>query len=105
MVIDEDGDNADRSEPWPGSDGVLWCEDSLGGLEIKYIRADKMAEMMIIELDYYDAGLLGDYGGGNVDWWQNYMRDELKRAHEFYQSQVFAAYPSAPEGDGDSAHA
>jgi hypothetical protein len=43
MVIDEDGDNADRSEPWPGSDGVLWCEDSLGGLEIKYIRADKVA--------------------------------------------------------------
>jgi hypothetical protein len=43
LVIDEDGDNADRSEAWPGADGVSWCEDSIGGLQIKYIRADKVA--------------------------------------------------------------
>lgn len=45
-------------------------------------------------LDAYDAGLLGDYGGGNVEWWQDYIRSELGRAHEFYQSQVSAS--SAP---------
>jgi len=39
-------------------------------------------------LDAYDAGLLGDGGGGDVDWWQNYIRDELERAHEFYSDQV-----------------
>lgn len=32
----------------------------------------------------YDAGLLSDYGGGNVGWWQDYIRAELERAHEFY---------------------
>ncbi len=39
-------------------------------------------------LDYYDAGLLNNYGGGNVDWWFDYIREELGRAHAFYQSQV-----------------
>lgn len=41
-------------------------------------------------LDRYDAGLLNDFGGGDVDWWQDYIRAELERAHEFYQSQVYA---------------
>jgi hypothetical protein len=39
-------------------------------------------------LDAYDAGLLNDFGGGDVHWWQDYIRDELARAHEFYQSQM-----------------
>lgn len=39
-------------------------------------------------LDYYDAGLLNDYGGGNVEWWQDYIRSVLGAAHDFYQSQV-----------------
>lgn len=43
-----------------------------------------------IELDCYDAGLLSDYGGGNVEWWWDYLRAELGRAHSFYQSQVAA---------------
>lgn len=41
-----------------------------------------------VSLDYYDAGLLNDFGGGDVDWWQDYIRAELARAHDFYQSQV-----------------
>ena len=36
----------------------------------------------------YDAGLLSDYGGGNVDWWQDYLRAQLGAAHDFYQAQV-----------------
>lgn len=36
----------------------------------------------------YDAGLLSDYGGGNVEWWQDYIRAELARAHDFYESQL-----------------
>ena len=44
-------------------------------------------------LDQYDAGLLNDFGGGNVEWWQDYIRAELGRAHDFYQSQVAAPQP------------
>lgn len=46
--------------------------------------------MATMTLDYYDAGLLGDGGGGDVSWWQDYIRSELERAHEFYQSQIDA---------------
>lgn len=49
------------------------------------------------DLATYDAGLLGDYGGGNVEWWQDYLRSELATAHEFYQLQVMAsAAPALP---------
>jgi hypothetical protein len=40
-----------------------------------------------IHLDTYDAGLLPSYDG-NFEWWQDYVRSELARAHDFYQSQV-----------------
>lgn len=36
----------------------------------------------------YDAGLLNDWGGGNVDWWQDYLRAEIGRANDFWRSQV-----------------
>ena len=41
-----------------------------------------------VSLEEYDAGLLSDYGGGNVEWWQDYIRSELSRAYEHYQSQL-----------------
>lgn len=41
-----------------------------------------------INLDRYDAVNLNDFGGGNVGWWQDYIRSELARAHDFYQSQL-----------------
>lgn len=37
-------------------------------------------------MDRYDAGLLNDWGGGNVDWWWDYIRSELDAAHHFYES-------------------
>lgn len=43
------------------------------------------------KLDTYDSGLLNDWGGGNVGWWQDYIRAELGRAHEFYAAQIEAA--------------
>ncbi|MEL6095865.1 hypothetical protein AAGG42_08240 [Stenotrophomonas maltophilia] len=43
-----------------------------------------------LQLDRYDAGLLGNGGGGDVNWWQDYIRAELDRAHEFYQEQADA---------------
>lgn len=50
-------------------------------------------------LDAYDAGLLNDFGGGDVEWWQDYIRAELGRAHDFYASQTAAA-PKAPMAEG-----
>lgn len=49
---------------------------------------EKAKARMGVVLDAYDAGLLGDGGGGDVDWWQDYIRAELQRAHEFYSDQV-----------------
>ena len=46
------------------------------------------------ELEPYDAGLLNDFGGGNVEWWQDYIRAELGRAHDFYQSQITTPQPA-----------
>lgn len=36
----------------------------------------------------YDAGLLSDFGGGNVHWWQDYIRAELSRSHDFYAAEI-----------------
>jgi len=53
-------------------------------------------------LDAYDAGLLSDYGGGDVDWWWRYIREELSRAHEFYAIQFAALSTPEPQtGDRD----
>lgn len=46
----------------------------------------------------YDAGLLNDFGGGNVEWWQDYIRAELGRAHDFYAEQ-FAATTRTSEAE------
>ena len=32
--------------------------------------------------DDYDAGLLNDYGGGDVDWWHGYLRSVIDSANE-----------------------
>jgi len=37
----------------------------------------------------YDAGLLNDYGGGDVEWWQDYLRAELGRANDYWR-EVYA---------------
>ena len=36
----------------------------------------------------YDAGLLNDFGGGDVNWWQDYLRAELERSHDFYTDRI-----------------
>ena len=38
----------------------------------------------------YDAGLLNDFGGGDVDWWQDYLRAEIGRANDFWRVQAEA---------------
>jgi hypothetical protein len=41
-----------------------------------------------VALEEYDAGILGCAGGGDVSWWQDYIRSELGSAYEYYQSQI-----------------
>lgn len=55
--------------------------------------AAPQAAPIVDQLDQYDAGLLNDFGGGNVEWWQDYIRAELGRAYEHYQSQMPVAAP------------
>ena len=50
--------------------------------------ADELSPREAPELDEYDAGLLASAGGGDVEWWLDYLRAELGRAYEFYQSQL-----------------
>ena len=41
----------------------------------------------------YDAGYLNDYGGGNVGWWQDYIRYEIGKCNDYWRSQL----PDKPE--------
>ncbi len=36
----------------------------------------------IVEFNEYDSGLLNDFGGGQVDWWWDYIRTEVWKANE-----------------------
>lgn len=39
----------------------------------------------------YDAGLLNDFGGGDVGWWQDYLRAEIGRANDYWREQYATA--------------
>jgi hypothetical protein len=56
-----------------------------------------------LALEEYDAGLLSNYGGGNVEWWQDYIRAELGRAYEHYQSQTTPPLPVQEQHSDDVA--
>jgi len=41
LQIDPDTPLSDSSDPFPEDlDGITWCADSVGGLEVEYVRAD-----------------------------------------------------------------
>lgn len=42
----------------------------------------------LILLEKYNPGLLGGFDCWNTELWHNYIRDELSRAHEWYEAQV-----------------
>lgn len=44
LQIDTAGDNSERDVPWPGSEHVTWQDESIGGLEVEYVRADLAAQ-------------------------------------------------------------
>jgi len=45
LQIDTSASNDERDELWPGDDGVTWCSESIGGIEIQYVRADLYTDM------------------------------------------------------------
>jgi len=40
------------------------------------------------DIEDYDAGLLNDYGGGNVGWWQDYIRNVLAACNEHWRETL-----------------
>ncbi|WP_418122296.1 hypothetical protein [Variovorax sp. 160MFSha2.1] len=78
---------------WNGAEPVRKCIEGLRAKLASLPPADPGA----VALECYDAGLLSNFGGGNVEWWQDYIRAELARAHDHYQAQIEAlAAPSVP---------
>ncbi|HLV84206.1 MAG TPA: hypothetical protein VKY62_10560 [Devosia sp.] len=52
-----------------------------------------------VALDDYDPGLINDHGGGDVGWWQDYIRSEIQSANEHWRAQIELRADSAvPEG-------
>ena len=47
----------------------------------------------------YDTGLLNDHGGGNVEWWQDYLRAEIDRANDHWREQAAALVEAEPPQD------
>lgn len=54
-------------------------------------RPEQQAARVLADLPDYDAGFLNDWGGGNVDWWQDYLRAEIGRANEAWRENTLAA--------------
>lgn len=46
----------------------------------------KVAQMW--ELPDYGAGYLNTYGGGDVNWWLDYLRAEIERANEYWRAAL-----------------
>ncbi len=54
--------------------------------ELEASRAGGEVEAVIF--GDYDCGSINDFGGGNVNWWQDYLRAEIDRANDFWRYQV-----------------
>jgi len=37
-------------------------------------------------MENYDPGMLNDFGGGKIQWWQDYIRAEVGRCNEYWQN-------------------
>jgi len=51
-------------------------------------------------VERYDAGLINDFGGGNVEWWQDYIRAEIERANDFHADRIAALEAQLAEAKG-----
>jgi len=54
----------------------------------------KYREWISVEdVDDYDSGLINGHGGGNVQWWQDYIRSEVNRCNQHWRD----AFPEPPK--------
>jgi hypothetical protein len=77
-------DYAYKNHPWDMHDNI----------PLEFARQlererDRLAEAGQ-NLPDYDAGLIGDHGGGDVGWWQDYIRAEIGRANEYWREALAA---------------
>ncbi len=101
----------DRDEPWPGCDDVTWQDESVGGLEIQYVRADLVVPMLasarvpdvdLVErckevLAWKSTGLLrGDYLREYAKAAPNHD-DDLQWAEEQTKMQAMRVLAAAPK--------
>ena len=54
---------------------------------VVYIEMPDGAKI-IGQIDDYDCGLINDYGGGNIQWWQDYIREEIGRCNDYWREQI-----------------
>jgi len=60
-------------------------------------------EMPLIDEQDYSSGFLNDYGGGNIDWWQDYIRCEVGRCNAYWQGIISQHNEQLPAHDADVA--
>lgn len=78
------------------ADRVPWDDEPEDAAELRADTPPATQQSAVGEPDRYDAGLLGDGGGGDVGWWQDYIRAELERAYEFYSNQFASLHTPPP---------
>lgn len=78
----------DLLKAYKQADKTCHCETCVNQVKAEEILPKWEAVMNAELVEEFDAGLLNDYGGGNVGWWHDYIRAELSRAHDFYASQL-----------------
>uniref|UniRef100_UPI003F80B1D8 hypothetical protein n=1 Tax=Xanthomonas sp. 0924 TaxID=2835534 RepID=UPI003F80B1D8 len=94
LQIDTAGENSERDVPWPGSEHVTWQDESIGGLEVEYVRADLTAQPA------------ADNGGAApidvTDPWRGLYLAENLRAHSEYGDVYHPDTPSWPDDREDA---
>ena len=86
LQIDTLASNDDRDELWPGDDGVSWCSESIGGLEVQYVRADiyREAAKRLAALEQAMGEVDGRWFTNQKDLliWLKHRADEIMRGVE-----------------------
>ena len=79
---------------WGGTPEII--DDFIKGQQSRIYAAqeaeeqrDRLAEAARTLPDY-DSGILNDFGGGYVEWWQDYLRAEIGRANDYWRAALDA---------------
>ena len=42
----------------------------------------------LLNIPDYDIGLINDYGRGNVQWWQDYIRNVINSCNQYWRDMI-----------------